>query len=566
MNVATFHLPRRLKLFASTVRFCAAIALVLAPGVAGALAAPQDNWEAAAPPCCTGPIGGADYDDQGNIFVATATASPQLQKLDRNGVLVASSAISEYGLVRVAPDNSIYIANSSQIARFSNNLTQLPSIPIANVGVFDVDAAGRIIGSSATNQPSLYGADGTFTTAIGTQGNDPLAGNVGVVRGLSFDRAGAVLIFSDFGNNSCLLLTFSLAGEVLRPPKSESVGTTYHGCSSDLHGVFYAMRVARSGLIFEVVDIIDQIVIEGTSYGGDKFSSGSYPLAGGVGDLTVSPSGDILVFNLGKSTMPSFYKPGFRSQQPLARPRIPQPRVIAVNRRPGSTISDIDFVVSDEDDSTISAYPLAFLSGVSSLSNAVVMQALVEGTSVNVGSNVPVSTTRRISWDAAQDLGTAQPFVSADIVILAKDARGIIDFDFVEIPAGIPNAGDPILKMTRSPLSDTDLLNAWLWLVASRDARITFSGGQVIGASGGPYAGQILASGTSTTDQGRAFLFSALGVREATPAEVTRAREATTPGFVNQFPPRAQMHGLPVAVNQFGIDTGFVGGYWIVLP
>ena len=74
-----------------------------------------------------------------------------------------------------------------------------------------------------------------------------------------------------------------------------------------------------------------------------------------------------------------------------------------------------------------------------------------------------------------------------------------------------------------------------------------------------------LASGASTTIAGRAFLFQKMGLREATAAEVTRAKEAGTPGVVNQWDPKLRVgpDERPAKINAYGFDTG-ADGYWVV--
>ena len=76
---------------------------------------------------------------------------------------------------------------------------------------------------------------------------------------------------------------------------------------------------------------------------------------------------------------------------------------------------------------------------------------------------------------------------------------------------------------------------------------------------------QFLASGTSTTTAGRAFLFAKMGLREATSAEVTRAKEAGTPGVINQWDPKLRVgpDERPAKINAYGFDTG-ADGYWVV--
>jgi DNA-binding beta-propeller fold protein YncE len=77
--------------------------------------------------------------------------------------------------------------------------------------------------------------------------------------------------------------------------------------------------------------------------------------------------------------------------------------------------------------------------------------------------------------------------------------------------------------------------------------------------------GQEYASGTTTTAAGRAYLFQKMGLREATPAEVTRAKEAGTPGVINKWAPKLQVGPgeRPAAINSYGFDTG-AEGYWVV--
>jgi hypothetical protein len=62
-----------------------------------------------------------------------------------------------------------------------------------------------------------------------------------------------------------------------------------------------------------------------------------------------------------------------------------------------------------------------------------------------------------------------------------------------------------------------------------------------------------------------AFLFQKMGLRGATAAEVTRAKEAGTPGVVNQWDPKLRVgpDERPAKINAYGFDTGS-DGYWVV--
>jgi hypothetical protein len=75
----------------------------------------------------------------------------------------------------------------------------------------------------------------------------------------------------------------------------------------------------------------------------------------------------------------------------------------------------------------------------------------------------------------------------------------------------------------------------------------------------------ILAMGSTTTKLGRDFILQRMGLREATAAEVTRAKEAGTPGVINQWEPKLKVGPgeRPAKVNAYGFDTG-ASGYWVV--
>ena len=77
-----------------------------------------------------------------------------------------------------------------------------------------------------------------------------------------------------------------------------------------------------------------------------------------------------------------------------------------------------------------------------------------------------------------------------------------------------------------------------------------------------------LASGTTTTAYGRRYLFEEiLGVRDATPAEILRAKEAGHPGTINRYDPRVKVGSHPEKVNEYGFDTGTswpVDSYFVV--
>lgn len=223
---------------------------------------------------------------------------------------------------------------------------------------------------------------------------------------------------------------------------------------------------------------------------------------------------------------------------------------------------DIDYVVWDSARSNLQVAALAFKNGSNDLGSVLRISNLVEGTAANLGANILANTTNHLTWNVAADWPTNVGNVAVEV--LAKDERGMLGFHFITIPS---NSIGGQLTIDRSPLTPNDLLSCWYWLIATNDTAIAFSNSAVFGTSG-TYAGKLLASGTNTTSDGRAFLFERLNVREATTGEVARAKAGTS-GLNNQWTPRTTIGpgDRPKKENEIGFDTGNWGtNAWFVVP
>lgn len=251
----------------------------------------------------------------------------------------------------------------------------------------------------------------------------------------------------------------------------------------------------------------------------------------------------------------------FRTDGPPQPNSVPVTEIASVRQRQDTSILDVDYKVIDHDDATVTVYPCAFVNGTAALANLIPMRTFIDGTQSNVGNGVPTGQVRRISWDMAADWNV--DYGDVNVAVLAKDGE-LLDLHFLSMPAVGSN---PPLVINRSPLVNADFLPLWFWFLASGDPGIRLTDGKVYGV-GGSYHDQLLAEGETTTDPGRAFLFPKMGLRQATPVELQRAREASTPGSVTQWEPRFQLtvHGQnsPVKVNEFNFDTGATVGWWVV--
>ncbi len=255
---------------------------------------------------------------------------------------------------------------------------------------------------------------------------------------------------------------------------------------------------------------------------------------------------------------------------------VPVGDVLLTRQRHGSSVLDIDYTVVD-DDSVVTAYAAAFAPGDPGIDTIIPMSGLIEGTDLNVGTGVVVGVTNRLSWDVSQDW--QEHYGNVRVAILAKDGRELLDVHFLHLP---PDGSNSTLVISRLPVVAHDLLNLWFWLIAKQEPTMRLDEGRVYGV-GGAHDGVLLAEGSTTTDAGREFLFSYLGLRQATAEELVRAREAGTPGSVTQWDSRYEVprsednyltyhigrvdtRGRPRKVNEYGFDTHStdIDGWWVV--
>jgi hypothetical protein len=67
------------------------------------------------------------------------------------------------------------------------------------------------------------------------------------------------------------------------------------------------------------------------------------------------------------------------------------------------------------------------------------------------------------------------------IEVLAKDARGLFNLDFIQIPS---EGAQPAIKISKTPLKDEDFLSAWLWLIGTGDTGFQLKYGNVLPSEG----------------------------------------------------------------------------------
>jgi len=266
----------------------------------------------------------------------------------------------------------------------------------------------------------------------------------------------------------------------------------------------------------------------------------------------VGPDGTTII--CGKSSRNLWvFRTVLREQYAVPRNAIPIPATVAVNQRSGSPLVDIDYRITDADDTNVYAAMLVFKNGTQSLSNCISHLTLVEGTGTNLGSGITANQTHRVTWNAGADwsvnLGNFR------VGVLARDSRpGLLDVHYLHLPAG---NGMPALKISRSPLIPSDFMQVWWWLLATNDVGITLNSNRIYGVSGA-YNGKLLCDNGATSSDGRSYVCQAMHVRQATAGEVQWAKQGTMPSGTtpNQWVPARDIGGRPASVNEYGFDTG----------
>lgn len=249
------------------------------------------------------------------------------------------------------------------------------------------------------------------------------------------------------------------------------------------------------------------------------------------------------------------YRRVLREQWAPPRNWLPMPAVTRQMQRANSPLVDIDYQVTDADDTNVFVGVLVFTNSSSTpaLGNCLRQPNFVEGTSTNLGPGITANQPHRLTWNAGSDwninLGNYR------VAVLARDSRtNLLDVHYLTLPA---ERGMPTLKISRSPLIQNDFMQVWWWLLATNDTGVTLSSNRIYGTTGA-YTAKVLCDNGSSTVDGRAYLYEKMNVREATAQEVQWAKQATMPAGTspNQWGPGRSINGRPSYVNEYGFDTG----------
>ena len=516
-------------------------------------AAEQDNWyiawEASVPNC----QGVAYHVDQtsgvGQIYVITYKQNGEIEVFDLNGTLARkisnpTQAAIWYPRDLVLDDNgSIYIGEGGAVSCLSND------------GAFKW-RKGR--NASSTMSGSTGDADGEFNNAFGiTIGQD---GNLYVAdhhnhRVQVLDKNGTFIRkFGEYGSAPGQLNT---PHDVLSIADGRILVTDYnYGHFFKMDGTFikresnmrYYVSVASDGMLF--------------SHNGFRNSDGQELGRPGIGERTCfTPEGDLIESYGGTLRL---WKRAFRTKGLPERNIIAQPALRSVSQRAGTNIIDIDVEIIDTDDSNVTLGVLAAIDGEFDNPNKwIIPQAWVDYSEEKIGTPISTNQEHRLSWNVKQDWAEQTGSLQFEVFAQTGSRTKPIDVHYLTLPLNDGN-----LTISRSPIKDPEMVNYFKYLLVTGQSGISLQGGNIVDGNGVVLV-EHLSNTLQVTMDGREHFIDALGHRWAKLVEVSRAREAATPGTINQWGANRQVkpRSLPLQVNEYGFDVGSDHGsraWWVV--
>ena len=517
-----------------------------------ARSAEQDNWyiawEASVPSCS----GVAYHVDSttgvGQIYV-TSTSSDDVKVYDLNGSLdrtitIASTRLNPYDLV-LDEEGTIYIGEYRAVTCLEND------------GAFKW-RTGR--DASESNSGNLGSGDGEFERAFGiTIGQDGnlFVADVGNHRVQVLDKNGSFIRkFGEYG---------SAPGQLNNPHDIACLpdGRIVVGDYNYLHyfqpdGAFlkrenqgsYYVSVGPDGTLFTNERLFDS---EGNNI----------TALNDLDDQTrtcFTPEGDLIESYHSKLRL---WKRAFRTKGLPERNIIAQPAIREVSQRAGTNIIDIKVEIIDADDDNATLGILAAIDGEFNNPNKwIIPQGWVEYSEDKIGTPISTNVVHTFSWDVKQDWAEQTGSLEFEVFSQTGSRTKPIDVHYLTLPLGDGN-----LTISRSPIKDAEMVNYLKYLLVSGQGGLSLSAGKIVDGNGVALV-EVSGSSLQATAEGRALFMDALGHRWAKLLEVTMAREAATPGTINQWEANRQVkpRNLPGQVNEYGFDVGSHGSraWWVV--
>ena len=269
------------------------------------------------------------------------------------------------------------------------------------------------------------------------------------------------------------------------------------------------------------------------------------------------PTGDLIESYQNKIRI---WKRAYRTKGLLTRNVIPLPAIRTIAQRPGTNIIDIDFEIVDPDDANATVGILAAKDGLfTTPSSWILPTAWVDGTGSKIGASIATNQVHRVSWNVKADWTEQTGTIKFEV--FCQDARrnSPVDLHFLDLP--LPDGN---LTISRSPIKDSDFSNYFKYLLSTASSQVALVNDKITDGNGTV----LMETNLQASPAGKDFFMNAVGHRWAKQAELSLAREASTPGGINAWTATGQIQprNLPNKVNEYGFDTGSHGtrAWWVV--
>ena len=504
---------------------------------------------------------------EGTLLVSD-TGNDKIHELDENGSLIRSFGSAGNGNgqfsdpieLAIGPNNRIYVTdvNNHRIQILERNGTFVKTFGSNGTGDGQLNKPRGLAISSdnevfvsedGNHRVQVFDANGTFLRKWGSLGN--LDGQFNRPLSLDVDEDGNVYV-ADYVN--ARICVFSYNGDFKHKFSTEK----WYGNSK----VAAHVKILANGLLgtggergrdFDMLRLREK---DGSLVKDLVF----YQHSGGTwSPFDQFPDGR-LVFASRKMKNFYFLEQTYRTLRPTSSKDAPLPEVISVTQPAGTNHLEIKYRITDADSAKVKAGLLAFKDGGNDLTKVIVPKTFVGSIAGKLDENTTTGTIHTVTWDAKADWNVT--YGDIEVAVVAQDDRDLMNFHFLTLPATDNNSTE--LKISRSPVDHPDFLNVWYTLLALGDEGITLENGRInFVASDGVATDP---SGTTTNFKGRPYILDKMNLREATTAEITRAKEAAISGVTNKFEPAFKVGPgeRPVKVNEYGFDTGATSGYWVV--
>ncbi len=520
-------------------------------------AAEQDNWYLADE---WSGFGGSDYYyspaqvyyesngsiNGGRIYVADQGAN-KVQVFETNGTkLFEITGLSRVKGVTVDANGTIFCLYKSGLKSYDHNGTFKQTLGGSGSGdgQFNIEDAlfnsnsqaalaihpanGRLYAVDGKNsRVQVFDANGSFHSKFGTSGSAP--GQLTKPKDLAFIPDGR-LIVSDQG----YLNYFDENGTFLN-----RVGANHTRVAVHKDGTVWT----SDGKLRDA----DGTVVQSSVPGGNR--------------AAFTPEGDLLIttFITGSSRL-QIWKRAYRTKGLPTRNVIPQPAIRSIAQRTGTNIIDLDFEIVDPDDANATVGILAAKDGLfTDPTSWILPTAWVDGTGSKIGASIATNQVHRVSWNVKADWTEQTGTIKFEV--FCQDARrnSPVDLHFLDLP--LPDGN---LTISRSPIKDSDFSNYFKYLLSTASSQVALENDKITDGNGTV----LMETNLQASPAGKDFFMNAIGHRWAKQAELSLAREASTPGGINAWTATRQIQprNLPDKVNEYGFDTGSHGAraWWVV--